>query len=64
MCIWEDNIKVEFKAVELGRAAGPEFFWLRIGKVYGKAEVATDISLLVFGSFLGGLGNDHSTWAA
>jgi hypothetical protein len=64
MRIWEDSIKMEFKAIELGRGSGPEFFWLRIGQVYGKAEVATDASLLIFGSFLDGLVNDHSTWAA
>jgi hypothetical protein len=65
LLISEDNINTEFKAVELGREAGPEFIKLRIGtSLYGKAKVATDASLLVFGSFLGGLGNKHSTWAA
>ena len=51
--------------IELGRVAGSESIWVRIATIlYGKAELATDTSLLVFGSFLGGLWNEYSTWAA
>jgi len=46
MDMWEDSIKMEFRAIELGRDASPEFLWLKIGQVYGKAEVATDASCL------------------
>jgi len=42
---------MEFKAVELGRGAGPEFLWHTIGQVYGKAEVATDASCLFSARF-------------